>query len=566
METNPPQIEEEKVEKEEIKEKEEDKKEEKKEENNKQQEIKNDEPKNEEDKKEEKKEEKDNQQETKKEEVKNEENKKEIKKEEEEDDINEEEKPDDTVFLDIKINESYATTEVTEYFKNKTNNPIEISIDIPLNPEIILNKFVAKIGKKKYISKILAKEKAIEKYNDTIAEGNTGIITKYNEKSNSYQISIGNLLPNKTLELKTYFIQFLTSNDMSFCYTIMNDFPNILNNKTKIIKANIEINTLSKITRLITSYLNSNEIYSREFNDNFTKCNIKYENNNNNSKYNIPFSILFRTENSYEINLYSQYNKNKNETSYILSYLYSKNNVFKINYNSNLPDERQNILYTELKHKSEINTNPGLFIFLIDQSGSIDGNPIKLVCESLLIFLQSLPKNSYYQLIGFGTDFEKYNEKPVFYSRDNINETFNIIKKIDANKGGTNISKPLKNIFEDCINDYKDIHLSRNIFLLTDGEVSNSKECFELISKHNNLFRIQSIGIGNSFDKQLIETSGRLGKGSYNFVKDINQINNVVIQTLNKCMINYSIEPNFKCENKVKFECLEKEIGIIDFI
>ena len=555
METNPPQIEEEKVEKEEIKEKEEEKKEEKKEENNKQQEIKNDEPKNEEDKKEEKKEEKDNQQETRKEEVKNEEDKKEIKKEEEEDDINEEEKPDDTVFLDIKINESYATTEVTEYFKNKTNNPIEISIDIPLNPEIILNKFVVKIGKKKYVSKILAKEKAIEKYNDTIAEGNTGIITKYNEKSNSYQISIGNLLPNKTLEFKSYFIQFLTSNDMSFCYTIMNDFPNILNNKTKIIKANIEINTLSKITRLITSYLNSNEIYSREFNDNFTKCNIKYENNNNNSKYNIPFSILFRTENSYEINLYSQYNKNKNETSYILSYLYSKNNVFKINYNSNLPDERQNILYTELKHKSEINTNPGLFIFLIDQSGSMGGNPIKLVCESLLIFLQSLPKNSYYQLIGFGTDFEKYNEKPVFYSRDNINETFNIIKKIDANKGGTNISKPLKNIFEDCINDYKDIHLSRNIFLLTDGEVSNSKECFELISKHNNLFRIHALGIGNSFDKQLIETSGRLGKGSYNFVKDINQINNVVIQTLNKCMINYSIEPNFKCENKVKFEC-----------
>ena len=270
METNPPQIEEEKVEKEEIKEKEEDKKEEKKEENNKQQEIKNNEPKNEEDKKEEKKEEKDNQQETRKEEVKNEEDKKEIKKEEEEeeDDINEEEKPDDTVFLDIKINESYATTEVTEYFKNKTNNPIEISIDIPLNPEIILNKFVVKIGKKKYVSKILAKEKAIEKYNDTIAEGNTGIITKYNEKSNSYQISIGNLLPNKTLEFKSYFIQFLTSNDMSFCYTIMNDFPNILNNKTKIIKANIEINTLSKITRLITSYLNSNEIYSREFNDN----------------------------------------------------------------------------------------------------------------------------------------------------------------------------------------------------------------------------------------------------------------------------------------------------------
>jgi uncharacterized protein with von Willebrand factor type A (vWA) domain len=92
------------------------------------------------------------------------------------------------------------------------------------------------------------------------------------------------------------------------------------------------------------------------------------------------------------MNLYSQYNKDKNETNYILSYLYSKNNSFQINYNSLLPDERENISYLELSHKSEIYSNPGLFIFLIDQSGSMGGNPIKLVCESLLIFLQSLPK------------------------------------------------------------------------------------------------------------------------------------------------------------------------------
>ena len=105
-------------------------------------------------------------------------------------------------------------TEVKEYFINKLNYPIEISIDIPLNPEIQLNKFIAKIGKKICISKIIAKEKAEEKYNDAIAKGNTGIITKYNEKSNSYTISIGNLLQNKTLEIKSYFIQFLTSNDI----------------------------------------------------------------------------------------------------------------------------------------------------------------------------------------------------------------------------------------------------------------------------------------------------------------------------------------------------------------
>ena len=258
-------------------------------------------------------------------------------------------------------------------YKNISNNPIELSLDIPLLPEIQLNKFIAIMDDKKYISKILPKEKAKEKYNDAIAEGNTGIISKYNENSNSYKIQIGNLLPKKIIKLKTYFSQYLTSKDMGFCYTIMEDFPYFIVNKyssikRKKLKAKIELNTFSKILRLTTRELNSTESYSREFNDNFTKCNITYENkeinNNYQYQYNIPFSIIFRTENSYELNLFSQYNPKKDETSYILSYLYSKNNSSnKIINNDNFPDERKNISYIDLIHKKEINSNPGLFIF-----------------------------------------------------------------------------------------------------------------------------------------------------------------------------------------------------------
>ena len=149
-----------------------------------------------------KKEEEDKKKKKKKEE---EDKKEEIKKEEEE------EIEEDLVLLNITINEGFATTEMIQCYKNITNNPIELSLDIPLLPEIQLNKFIAIMDDKKYISKILPKEKAKEKYNDAIAEGNTGIISKYNENSNSYKIQIGNLLPKKIIKLKTYFSQYLTS-------------------------------------------------------------------------------------------------------------------------------------------------------------------------------------------------------------------------------------------------------------------------------------------------------------------------------------------------------------------
>jgi len=55
--------------------------------------------------------------------------------------------------------------------------------------------------------------------------------------------------------------------------------------------------------------------------------------------------------------------------------------------------------------------------------------------------------------------------------------------------GGTNIVGPLENIFENK-NEYQKINLSKNIILLTDGEVNDKDECFDLIKKNSDIFRI----------------------------------------------------------------------------
>ena len=94
----------------------------------------------------------------------------------------------------------------------------------------------------------------------------------------------------------------------------------------------------------------------------------------------------------------------------------------------------------------------------------MSGQPIKLVYESLLFFLQSLPKKSYFQLIGFGSDFKKINKTPQEYTKENVQLTKQLISNLNADLGGTDISSPLKEIFNS--KDYDKMQLSRNLFIL----------------------------------------------------------------------------------------------------
>ena len=81
---------------------------------------------------------------------------------------------------------------------------------------------------------------------------------------------------------------------------------------------------------------------------------------------------------------------------------------------------------------------PSLFIFLIDQSTSMRGERMKIASKALIIFLQSLPAGSYYQIIGFNSKFIIYDEIPKKYNKENIERNLNIIKNISANNHGTN--------------------------------------------------------------------------------------------------------------------------------
>ena len=491
--------------------------------------------------------------------------------------IDENEKAEDTIYIKSSINEVFARTEVLQYFKNTLDTTIELSVSFPMKKEISLSKFEVTIGDKKVSSKIMQKEIAQEKYEESISQGNVGFISEYSQESDEYKIKIGNVQSGEFVQLQAFFYQRITSQDMSYEFTIMEKYPtfhyNHLNQekfRNKKIKAIFTIKAHSKITRLIAPFFDDqakkNSQFETFFNDDYTEAKIYYIKNPD-EQTNIDtigkglsgqvdkptfystFCILFRTANMNKPTLYYQYNPELKEISYAINYIYSSNKIENIPIPSE-PDLDNSIIYSVKYEQNKNYKTPGLFIILVDQSGSMWGKPIELVKKALLSFIEILPKGSYFHLIGFGSHFKKYSEEPVEYNEENVEKYKKIIEDMDGNLGGTNIGEPLQYIFG---NEYYDnIKLSKNIFLLTDGQVNNRDLCIDLITKNSNKFRTHAIGIGNHFDKVLVERSGKVGKGSSFFVKDAENIEMVMLNILVKCLRPYLIDINFNFNNNEK--------------
>ena len=471
-----------------------------------------------------------------------------------------------TVIINTYINELMSQTEVIQYFKNVINTPVELQIMIPQISDINITRFEMTKKDKKVVSKLLEKEKAKEKYNDTISSGDYGMVS-YN-RENETKICMGNISPGEEIELKTYFFGHIVFQDLSYQAKFPLIFPKFFleNPKNgedlstfeyskKIVKGKIYLNTNSKITRLII-----------QGSKNFTKIEKKYGEDKKSaeidiykdsfSETDIPGIVLFRTEKIYDEKLYYQYDPKKDKSYYMLHKA-----MFIPELNKEIKDEIDEdentdyyslIKIPEKKEQSEI-----CYIFLLDQSGSMEGERIGLCCKSLLLLLQSLNPKCYFQLIGFGSNYEYYNEKPLEYNKTNIKNLMKTIKTLKADKGGTQLYNPLNDIYNNKI--YKEYNMKKNIILLTDGELDDKEKVINLIGSKSDEFIFNSLGIGEC-DKDLIKRTALVGRGYSNYIKDLNDLNSSIISLLeyNKeyFNINYTTnqQPSIEDNNKKLIE------------
>ena len=110
----------------------------------------------------------------------------------------------------------------------------------------------------------------------------------------------------------------------------------------------------------------------------------------------------------------------------------------------------------------------------------------------------------------------------------NIKTATKRVQKMQADLGGTEIYNPLHTILkENNIEGYP-----RQIFLLTDGQVSDTERVLQMVGNNCKYSRVHSIGVGDGCSEELVAGCARKGKGSHVFIKDTEDPSEKIIQLL----------------------------------
>ncbi|KAL0565710.1 hypothetical protein V5O48_016313, partial [Marasmius crinis-equi] len=85
------------------------------------------------------------------------------------------------------------------------------------------------------------------------------------------------------------------------------------------------------------------------------------------------------------------------------------------------------------------------YIFLVDRSGSMDGQRIQLVREALVVLLRGLPtKGTTFNIFSFGSSSTKFWNSSQEYTQSNLDAATKHVDSMKADYGGTEIASALK--------------------------------------------------------------------------------------------------------------------------
>jgi hypothetical protein len=192
--------------------------------------------------------------------------------------------------------------------------------------------------------------------------------------------------------------------------------------------------------------------------------------------------------------------------------------------------------------------------FIMDCSGSMTGPKIVNARNALQACLRSLPAESHFQIVTFGDSFKVlFKDGPVPYGDDSMEEADTFIADMGATMGGTEILSPLVHAFA------RGSTRPRQIFLFTDGEVSNTRVIVDKCQEEYfaNGIRVFTFGIGTTASKALVEGIATATCAGFEIIRNEEDLSAAVVRQLKRSVTNalssFTVEWGTDLTNRLVF-------------
>lgn len=210
-----------------------------------------------------------------------------------------------------------------------------------------------------------------------------------------------------------------------------------------------------------------------------------------------------------------------------------------------LPGKQEIPVLVKLKTKNlEVNNREGIdLIIVVDVSGSMQGNKIDLVKDTLLFVVDQLQEYDRLSLISFNDGIQFQSKLNPMTSKNKATYK-GIVGELKAG-GNTNLKIPLETALNQLLN-RQEINEISSIFFLSDGQDTTGNRLESIksamtsidnsLKEKNMSYSINSFGYGADHDENVLSSISDFKNGDFYYIKNNNLVDQTFLDSLGKLM------------------------------
>lgn len=417
--------------------------------------------------------------------------------------------------VDIKVTGIIARTKLTQTFKNAGKDWVDALYVFPLPENAAVDHLLMSVGERKIEGVIKEKLEAKKIYLQAQAQGKKASLIAQ-QRPNMFSNSIANIGPGKTIEVTIEYQQKLHFEQQQYSLRFpMTITPRYVPNsptQAPLIQPDFTQNPPNNTIDLQVNLQPGFEV--QDINSEFH-----------------PITVKRLSDGSHNIQIKKDSDANQD---FVLTWRPELGAMPQSAHFTQLVNGDEYglvMLLAPIKTGSAEPTQSREVIFVLDTSGSMEGDSIKQARSALLIAIDQLKGTDTFNIIEFNSYAENLWKIPKPAALNNKLEAKHFVNSLSAN-GGTEMRSALKlALSQPKVNESTTL---RQVIFITDGSVGNEESLMQLIENELADFRLFTVGIGSAPNSYFMTEAAKMGRGTFTYIGAVNQVQQKMLSLLTK--------------------------------